>query len=224
MRFRFMVAALAASVVGTAFAQNGAANFVGSWQVDAGQPAGPCTVELRGSNGLFGLSAGSQFCLGQLGFLNGWQVAGDGVSLLGLHGEIIGSLTVARGVLQGRMADGTVVAMTPLSGQQLATASASCIHHPVTGYCADPSDVAVPSAFPVKVKSLHPLAIRQQPSSQSANLGTIAKDQCFVVDSCVNTREGVKCHIPPGTGVEEGYASKHFIQEGTMFVGFQNFC
>ncbi|RYD73398.1 MAG: hypothetical protein EOP84_21600 [Verrucomicrobiaceae bacterium] len=43
-------------------------------------------------------------------------------------------------------------------------------------------------------------------------------------DSGQMTGEGAKCHIPGNSGLQEGWASKHFVQEGTMFVGFQNFC
>jgi hypothetical protein len=208
-----------------ALAQVGPADLVGNWQADTGASTGPCTVELRNGNGMVGLSAASRSCLGQLGFLNGWQPNAKGVSLLGLSGEVIGSLTVGGGKLQGRLADGTIISLTPLSGQNLSVKrSASCIHNPDHGYCADPGEVAVPSAFPVKVKALHPLAIRQLPSSQSASLGQIADGQCFVVDQCVATNEGAKCHIPAASGLQEGWASKHFMQDGTMFVGFQNFC
>jgi hypothetical protein len=225
MRLGFVGAAWSVILMGTAFAQVQPAQLVGSWQADTGSMTGPCTVELRNATGMSGLSAASQFCMGQLMFLNGWQPDSNGVTLLGLNGSLLGTLSVSGGKLQGRMADGTIISMTPMSGQTLASQpTGNCIYNPESGYCADAGEVAVPTAFPVTVKALHPLNIRQQPTSQSASLGQIAEGECFVIDQCTNTNEGVRCHIKAGSGIQEGWASKHFVQEGRMFVGFQNFC
>lgn len=226
MRAVSLAVVLGVSVCGAAMAQNNAANFVGAWQANTGGMAGPCTVRLGSAGGLFGLGASSESCLGPLGFLNGWRAEANGVSLLGLSGEVIGSLTVARNQLQGSLSDGSVITMAPASGQALGSGapSAGCIHNPDSGYCADPGEIALPTAFPVTVKALHPLAIRQQPTAQSTSLGTIADGQCFIIEGCTDTKEGMKCHIPEGTGIASGWASKHFNQDGTWFVGFQNFC
>ena len=220
------LAVVLASICAPVMAQNNAADFVGAWQASAGNSPGTCTVRLGGANGLFGLGASSESCLGPLGFLNGWRAEANGISLLGLSGEVIGSLTVARNQLQGRLSDGSVITMAPASGQALASepASGDCIHNPDHGYCADPGEIAAPTAFPVTVKALHPLAIRQQPTAQSTSLGTIPDRQCFIIEGCTDTKEGMKCHIPEGTGIPSGWASKHFNQDGTWFVGFQNFC
>lgn len=224
MRAPLLALIITAAFSGSTTAQNSAANFVGSWQANGGG-AGPCTIELGNSNGLFGLTASSRLCLGRLGFLNGWKVEKNGVSLLGLSGEVIGSFAVNGGELQGRMADGTIISLTPASGQNLvSTRPADCIHNPDHGYCADPGEVALPTAFPVTVKALHPLAIRQRPTAQSTSLGTIPDGQCFIIEGCTDTSEGAKCHIPEGTGIPSGWASKHFVQDGTWFIGFQNFC
>lgn len=216
---------IALGIAGPALAQN-AATFAGAWRVSTGGMAGDCDVELSGGNGLFGLGASSRMCMGQLAFLNGWRAEANGVSLLGLQGEVIGTLSVNGGVLKGQMADGAVVTLTPASGQTLASGKAGgdCIHNPDHGYCADPGEIAVPTAYPVTVKALHPLAIRTEPTAQSQSLGTIADGQCFIVEGCKETKEGVKCLIPEGTGIPSGWASKHFQQDGTWFVGFQNFC
>tara|TARA_R110002124_G_scaffold9547_2_gene48909 strand:- start:74 stop:748 length:675 start_codon:yes stop_codon:yes gene_type:complete len=224
MRAALLALVITAAFSGSTTAQNRAANLVGSWQASGGG-VGACTVELGNLNGLFGLTASSRLCLGQLGFLNGWKGEANGVSLLGLNGEVIGSFAVNGGELKGRMNDGTIISLTPASGQNLVSArSADCIHNPDHGYCADPSEVALPTAFPVAVKALHPLAIRQRPTAQSTSLGTIPDGQCFIIEGCTDTSEGAKCHIPEATGIPSGWASKHFIQDGTWFVGFQNFC
>lgn len=225
MRRTGLAVVIAVAMAGSALAQN-AATYVGSWRVSTSGFGGDCDIDLSGGNGLFGPGATSRMCMGQLAFLNGWRAEAKGISLLGLQGEVIGALTVTGAVLKGQMSDGTVVTMTPSSGQTLASApsGSNCIHNPDSGYCADPGEVAVPTAYPVTVKALHPLAIRKEPTAQSQSLGTIADGQCFIVQGCKETKEGVKCLIPEGTGIPSGWASKHFLQDGTWFVGFQNFC
>lgn len=224
MRALLLALAITTTFSGSTTAQNSAANFVGSWQANGGG-AGPCTIELGNSNGLFGLTASSRLCLGRLGFLNGWKVGTNGVSLLDLNGEVIGSFEVNGGELHGHMDDGTIISLAPASGQNLvSTRSDDCIHNPDHGYCADPGEVALPTAFPVTAKALHPLAIRQRPTAQSTSLGTVPDGQCFIIEGCTDTSKGAKCHIPEGTGIPSGWVSKHFIQDGTWFVGFQNFC
>lgn len=186
---------------------------------------GSCTIELGNSNGLFGLTASSRLCLGRLGFVNGWKGEANGVSLLDLNGEVIGSFAVNSGELKGRMNDGTIISLTPASGQNLvSTRSADCIHSPDHGYCADPGEVALPTAFPVAVKALHPLAIRQRPTAQSTSLGTIPDGQCFIIEGCTDTSEGANAISPRALAYPPAGHPSISSKTGHGSWAFQNFC
>ncbi|WP_332685772.1 AprI/Inh family metalloprotease inhibitor [Devosia sp.] len=216
--------ALLCLLTSAGLAQDSAARYVGSWQANPGGGTGQCSVELRGSNGMFGLSASSMMCLGEMGFLNGWAPAASGVTLLGLTGQSIGTLNVANGRLEGRMADGSVMILTPLGGQLAAAPQQNCVRRPDTGACAAPGDVSPPLAYPLSVRSLTGLTVRNQPSQQAEQVGLVPAGQCFVVDACYSVSDGTRCHMPAAAGIPEGYVVKYFVQDNATLIAFQNAC
>ncbi|MNL75908.1 hypothetical protein D3C87_2017870 [compost metagenome] len=59
----------------------------------------------------------------------------------------------------------------------------------------------------------------------SDKLGETTAGQCFMIDSCQATPEGTRCHIAPGqNSLPAGYVLKHFNDNGSTFVAFQNHC
>lgn len=228
MRMRLLVVTILALLAAPVLAQD-ASRYAGDWQVTTGEGTGMCRINLATTSSTSGLWATSLGCLGPLAMVNGWRTEGGNVHLLGYDGRPVATFSPNGRALDGRFADGAPAVLAPLSGQNVASnqpaPAQNCIRHPASGYCADAADIAVPTAFPLWVRGLHPLVIRQQPTMASAKLGETTANQCFMIDSCQATQEGYRCHIAPGqNGLPTGYVLKHFTQPEGTFIGFQNFC
>lgn len=91
--------------------------YYGMWTVKQGGMAGKCQLELTGQSFAGRLSGHSILCLGPLAFMNGWAPSGRGVVLLGMDGRPIITLESARGILVGRLPDGSMISMFPAGGQ-----------------------------------------------------------------------------------------------------------
>ena len=229
MRRSILLVTLLLALVQPGFAQDTAARYAGSWQVASGDGGtGTCTINLTTNSGMFGLWATSLGCLGPMAMVNGWRSEGGNLHLLGFDGSTVATFSPNGSMLDGRFADGAPAALVPRNGQNVASLNAStqpnCIRLADSGYCASASDIAVPTAFPLWVKGLHPLTIRAQPTMASDKLGETSAGQCFMIDSCQDTSEGTRCHIAPGQNSPAGYVLKHFTDDKGTFVGFRNFC
>lgn len=210
-------------------AQEGAARYSGSWQATVGDGGtGTCRIELRRTNGMFGLSATTLGCLGPLAMVNNWTTSGGNVHLLGFMGETIATFSPGNGVLDGRFAEGAPVILAPRSGQVVAAQvpiQHSCIQLVGSRACATSGDIAVPQSYPLKVRSFGVLNIRAQPSPDAPVVGQIKAAQCFTIDACYKAADGIRCHVPAAPGVSDGYVAKQFFsRDGATLVGFQNFC
>lgn len=221
-----LLALFAALLCNPVNAQDGVALYSGPWQATVGDGGtGMCRIELRPANGMFGLSATTLGCLGPLAMVNNWTTSGGNVHLLGFMGETIATFSPGGGGLDGRFADGAPVTLMPRGGQAVAaSAQQSCIVRPDTGQCAASGEIAVPQSFPVNVRSFTRLAIRTEPHQAAPKLGEIAAGQCFAIDACYDTQDGIRCHIVGAPGTVDGYVAKHFTSNGVTQVGFQNFC
>ncbi len=229
MRHSILLAVLLLVSIQAGFAQDGTARYAGQWQATSGDGGtGMCRIDLATNSGTFGLWATSLGCLGPLAMVNGWKSDAGNVHLLGFDGNVVATFSPDGRALDGRFADGAPVVLAPLNGQNVASldspAAQNCIRLPDSGYCASGSDIAVPTAFPLWVKGLHPLVIRARPSMASDKLGETTAGQCFMIDSCQDTPEGTRCHIAPGQNSPAGYVLKHFTDDKGTFVGFRNFC
>lgn len=228
MRMRVLLAVLA--VLATPALAQDTGRYAGDWQVTTGDGGtGMCRINLATNSGTFGLWATSLGCLGPMAMVNGWRSEAGNLHLLGFDGGTVATFSPDGPVLDGRFADGAPAVLAPLSGQNVASnnppAAQNCIRHPASGYCADAADIAVPTAFPLWVRGAHALTIRAQPRMDSQKLGETSAGQCFMIDACQATPEGIRCHIAPGQNdLPSGYVLKHFNQDGTTFIGFQNFC
>ena len=228
MRMRVLLAVLA--VLATPALAQDTGRYAGDWQVTTGDGGtGMCRINLATNSGTFGLWATTLGCLGPMAMVNGWRSEAGNLHLLGFDGGTVATFSPDGRVLDGRFADGAPAVLAPLSGQNVASnnppAAQNCIRHPASGYCADAADIAVPTAFPLWVRGAHALTIRAQPRMDSQKLGETSAGQCFMIDACQATPEGIRCHIAPGQNdLPSGYVLKHFNQDGTTFIGFQNFC
>jgi len=225
-----LVVAWVVAMGASAHAQDSSARYAGAWQVTTGDGGtGMCRIDLATNRGTFGLWATSLGCLGPLAMVNGWKSEAGHLHLLGYDGGTVATFSPDGKALDGRFSDGAPVVLAPLNGQNVASlnppVSQNCIRNPASGYCADAADINVPTAFPLWVRGLHPLVIRAQPSMASDKLGETTAGQCFMIDSCQGTPEGTRCHIAPGqNSLPTGYVLKHFNDNGSTFVAFQNFC
>lgn len=229
MRHNILLAALLLVLTQPAIAQDTAARYAGQWQVTTGDGGtGMCRVDLATSSGMFGLWATTLGCLGPMAMVNGWKSEAGNLHLLGFDGGTVASFSPDGRAMDGRFADGAPAVLVPRSGQNVASlnppAQQHCIRRPDTGACASSGDIAVPTAYPLWVKGLHPLTIRARPTMASDKLGETIAGQCFMIDSCQDTSEGTRCHIAPGQNSPAGYVLKHFTDSAGTFVSFQNFC
>lgn len=114
--FAFRVATILLATIAMLFtAQAGDAGpapgqFVGRWIIQSGSTGG-CTVELRDQRIDGRLVARAAACKGALAALRAWKPVPRGLSLLGKDGTVIVTFEPVRGILFGRLADGTLVAM-----------------------------------------------------------------------------------------------------------------
>lgn len=229
MRYSILLITMLLALTQPGLAQDTSARYAGQWQAVTGDGGtGMCRIDLATSSGMFGLWATSLGCLGPLAMVNGWKSDAGNLHLLGFDGSTVATFSPDGRALDGRFADGAPVVLAPRSSQNVASlnppAQQNCIRRPDTGACASGSDIAVPTAFPLWVKGLHPLTIRAQPTMASDKLGETTAGQCFMIDSCQDTPEGTRCHIAPGQTSPAGYVLKHFTDSAGTFVSFQNFC
>lgn len=229
MKFATLLLTLAVVLATPALAQD-ANRYAGDWQVTTGDGGtGMCRINLATNSGSFGLWATSLGCLGPLAMVNGWRQEGGNLHLLGYDGNTVATFSPNGRALDGRSANGEPMVLAPLSGQSVASnmpaPAQNCIRHPASGYCADAADIAVPTAFPLWVRGAHLLNIRALPDGKSQLVGQTQPGQCFMIDSCQATPEGIRCHIAPGqNSLPTGYVLKHFTDSQGTFIGFQNFC
>lgn len=211
-----------------AHAQDDVAQYVGKWQATTGDGGtGMCQIDLASNSSMFGYWATSLGCLGPLSMVNNWTANGGNVHLLGFMGETIATFSPANGVLDGRFAEGAPVTLAPRSGQRFASLvppQVACIQRADTRACAAVGEIAVPQAYPVKVRSFGALNIRSQPDPSAPVVGEIGANQCFTIDACYQATDGIRCHVPAAPGIADGYVAKQFISDGATLVGFQNFC
>jgi len=88
--------------------------FVGRWVIRAGSTGG-CTVELRNERIDGRLVARGKGCKGTLASVRTWKPVPRGLSLLDKDGTVIVTFEPVRGILFGRLADSTLVAMRRMS-------------------------------------------------------------------------------------------------------------
>lgn len=84
--------------------------FVGRWIIRSGSSGG-CAVELRNERIDGRLVARGTACKGTLASVRAWKPVSRGLALIGKDGAVIVTFEPVRGILFGRLADGTLVAM-----------------------------------------------------------------------------------------------------------------
>lgn len=234
---RLVLALLAALTTATAplpaHAQSGAPHrHVGMWNVEAGGPAGKCQIELQSHTFAGRLAARSIMCMGPLAFVNGWAPDRNGFSLLGLDGRPIASFAPARGIMNGRLADGSLVIMRPAGRQRMDAAQPTpggganpCYIREDTGKCVGPEDTVAPRGpHPVRVLITGLMNIRRERSLESQVVGQVKAGQCIIVNACFDTKWGVRCEIPMDGGATRGFILKYYEKKGRDYVGFVNRC
>ncbi len=238
MAFRRLILALTAALsMATAplpaHAQSGAPQrLVGMWNVEAGGPVGKCQIELQSHSFAGRLAARSIMCMGPLAFVNGWAPDRNGLALLGLDGRPIASFAPARGIMNGRLSDGSLVVMRPAGGQRADTVQPApgnggnpCYIREDTGKCVAPDDTVAPRGpHPVRVMITGLMNIRRERSLESQVVGQVKAGQCIIVNACFDTRWGVRCEIPMDGGATRGFILKYYEKKGRDYVGFVNRC
>lgn len=234
---RLMLALLTALSVANgplpAQAQSGVPfNLAGMWNVDAAGPVGKCQVELQSHTFAGRLAARSIMCMGPLAFVNGWAPERNGFILIGIDGRQIASFTPARGIMNGRLADGSLVIMRPAGGQRTGAmqpprggGANPCYIREDTGKCVRPEDTVAPRGpHPVKVLITGLMNIRRERSLESQVVGQVKSGQCIIVNACFDTKWGVRCEIPMDGGATRGFILKYYEKNGRDYVGFVNRC
>ncbi|MCO6178693.1 AprI/Inh family metalloprotease inhibitor [Ciceribacter sp. RN22] len=84
--------------------------FAGRWVIQSGGTDG-CTLELQSERSGGRLVARSKGCKGTLASVRAWKPVPRGLSLLDKDGITIVTFEPVRGILFGRLVDGTLVAM-----------------------------------------------------------------------------------------------------------------
>ncbi len=103
-------------IIAALFAASGAdagpapGQFAGRWVVQSGGTDG-CTIELLSERSGGRLVARGKGCKGTLASVHAWKPVPRGLSLLDKNGTAIVTFEPVRGILFGRLADGTLVAM-----------------------------------------------------------------------------------------------------------------
>lgn len=238
MAFKRLILALTAALsMATAplpaRAQSGAPHrLVGMWNVEAGGPVGKCQIELQNHTFAGRLAARSILCMGPLAFVNGWAPERNGFILFGIDGRPIASLAPARGIMNGRLADGSLVVMRPAGGQRKDAAQPQtggganpCYIREDTGKCVSPEDTVAPRGpHPVRVLITGLMNIRRERSLESQVVGQVKAGQCIIVNACFDTKWGVRCEIPMDGGATRGFILKYYEKNGRDYVGFVNRC
>lgn len=206
--------------------------LVGMWNVEAGGPVGKCQIELQSHSFAGRLAARSIMCMGPLAFVHGWASVSNGFSLLGLDGRPIASFAPARGIMNGRLADGSLVVMRPAGGQRADAVQSPpggganpCYIREDTGNCVAPEDTVAPRGpHPVRVLITGLMNIRRERSLESQVVGQVKAGQCIIVNACFDTKWGVRCEIPMDGGATRGFILKYYEKNGRDHVGFVNRC
>ncbi len=103
-------------IIAALFAASGAdaglgpGQFAGRWVIQSGGTDG-CTIELLSERSGGRLVARGKGCKGTLASVRAWKPVPRGLSLLDKNGTAIVTFEPVRGILFGRLADGTLVAM-----------------------------------------------------------------------------------------------------------------
>ncbi|MFA7415078.1 MAG: AprI/Inh family metalloprotease inhibitor [Rhizobium sp.] len=207
-------------------------NLVGVWDVDAGGPVGKCQVELQSHTFAGHLAARSIMCIGALAFVNGWTPDRNGFILIGIDGRQIASFAPARGIMNGRLADGSLVIMQQTGGQRTGAmqpppgdGTNPCYIREDTGRCVRSDDTVAPRGpHPVRVLITGLMNIRRERSLESQVVGQVKPGQCIIVNACFDTKWGVRCEIPMDRGATRGFILKYYEKNGRDYVGFVNRC
>lgn len=206
-------------------------HLVGTWNVDAGGPVGKCQIELQSHTFAGRFAARSILCMGPLAFVNGWAPERNGFALIGIDGRPVASFSPARGIMTGRLADGSLLVMRPARGQRTDamqppdTGANPCYLREDTGRCVRPEDTVAPRGpHPVQVRITGLMNIRRERSLESQVVGQVKAGQCIIVNACFDTRWGVRCEIPMDGGATRGFILKYYEKNGRDHVGFVNRC
>ena len=205
---------------------------VGAWSVEAGGSTGACRIELQSQAFAGRFAARSLLCMGPLTFLATWAPEQHGFALFGIDGRPIARFAPARGIMTGRLADGSLVILRRAGGSQAAQPPAPeanggnpCYLREDTGRCVAPEDTVAPRGpHPVKVRITGLMNIRREQSLKSQYVGQVNPGQCIIVNACADTRWGVRCEIPMDGGRTRGFILKYYEKNGRDYVGFVNRC
>lgn len=238
--FCIFVALMSVTAV-TAWAQS-AQSFVGDWTVEGGS-LGPCRLTLSGQAMGGQLKATTYTCAGAMSFAWAWSAQPSGITLLGINNVQIGSFQLERGVLAGRMNDGSLVTLRPASGQQFGRRELSrgngwqdspgnsgqsagrredCYMREDIYRCADVDDVPPPRGRR-HVRVIRQINVREAVDMSSPVISQLQGGQCYVIDGCQDSQWGPRCKIRFNNGVT-GYTIKYYENNGQNFVAFLNRC
>ncbi|RYC12138.1 AprI/Inh family metalloprotease inhibitor [Ciceribacter ferrooxidans] len=109
-RIAWFLFAMTITLLSAKAAGAGPEQFVGRWNVQSGG-TGECTVELRSERNDGRFVARATACTGALASVRAWKPVPRGLSLLGRDETVIVTFEPVRGILFGRLVDGTLVAM-----------------------------------------------------------------------------------------------------------------
>ncbi|MBR0555154.1 AprI/Inh family metalloprotease inhibitor [Ciceribacter sp. L1K23] len=231
----FAILGLLALLDITAASAQSPQDFVGNWTVEGG-PLGACSINLSGQAMGGQLKATTYTCVGPMSFAWAWAPTGNGVTILGTNNFQIATLNVNRGVLTGRMNDGSLVTMKPASGQRIGapqrqenagnTRREKCYRRYDNDRCAEDVDVVPPRTGngPIRAQALNMLNIRGKEDMKSEIIGRIEPGQCFLVESCRETQWGLRCRVPVGDSGQKGYVIKYFSDKTGDYIVFRNRC
>ncbi|MFN7010136.1 MAG: hypothetical protein ACK4PN_08890 [Allorhizobium sp.] len=210
-------------------------SVIGLWSVETGGSTGPCQIELQGHAFAGRFAARSIRCKGPLGFLTTWSPEHNGFTLFGIDGRAIARFAPARGIMTGRLADGSLVILRRADGARAPAEAGTpaprgnggnpCYIREDTGRCVAPEDTVAPRGpHPVKVRITGLMNIRREQSLESQYVGQVTPGQCIIVNACADTRWGVRCEIPMDGGRSRGFILKYYQKNGRNHVGFVNRC
>lgn len=212
-------------------------DFVGNWTVE-GSPLGACSINLSGQAMGGQLKATTYTCVGPMSFAWAWAPSGNGLTILGTNNFRIATLQADRGRLVGQLNDGSLVTLTPTSGQRIGAPRVAqrppvaprprdnCLRRYDNDRCAEATDLVPPFTGngPVRVQALNQLNIRSQEDMKSAVIGQLKVGQCFLVESCRDTQWGLRCRVPVGDSGKKGYVIKYFGDQTGDYIVFRNQC
>lgn len=238
----FILASLFAVTVPAAMAQS-PQSFVGDWTVEGG-PLRACKINLSGQAMGGQLKATTYTCAGPMSFAWAWSAGAGGITILGTNNVQIATLSLDRGILVGRMNDGSLVRMRPASGQQFGRSNGprgdgwrpdrrhggggsaarhdDCYMREDIYRCADVDDVPPPRERR-HIRVIRQVNVRQAVDMSSPVISQLQAGQCYVIDGCQDSQWGPRCKIRFNNGVT-GYTIKYYENNDQNYVAFLNRC